>query len=189
MDLWTHKIERGPAMVTATADLRTLPMWARVGSLVFSAPDVEYTEQQSWSEVVIESFVPEKGSVSQTLYEDDRISNEYKKGAYGKTVVTLTRQKNVLKFKISPMKGSFRGKLDMRKWIARIHMDQPITIRGATVDAKPAMIYVAKQLTNPSPTDRDFPFSQPSIDTAHIVSIDGGYLSTSRSHEIVIELG
>ena len=189
IDLWNRSIQKGPALIETKAELGVLPMWARLGSLVFLADDMAYSSQEPWYEMTVEAFPSQSGPVSRTLYEDDTISNDYKKGGYCKTVVTMEQRKKVMKFKIGGAKGSFKDKLESRQWIFRIHVPGSLAVRKALVDGKPAGIAVFPQLINPSPRQRDFPFTQPKIDPSRVFGIDTGYLSTSKAHEIVIELG
>lgn len=126
MDLWSGKFVSGPAVIDVQTPLAATPMWERVGGLVLLAPDMWHTGERPWDEITVYACLPDKGSITRTLYEDDGISNDYKKKAFSKTTFTMSRKGNTVTIKISATKGVYTGIPKLRNWKMKLFAQDTI---------------------------------------------------------------
>ncbi len=187
-NLWTGQIVAGPTDVTETCPLRKTPMFVRRGSLVFLAPEMEYTGQHPWDAITIEAYPAASGSSKQLLYEDDGISNAYVEGHFSRTEFQMGRTGKTVTLQIKPLKGDFQGKLANRRWIARIHLPDSVSSASVRVDGQlvKSQIITARALR----MEEDMPLRGQGADGAGtVVELETGKLSTSEPHAIEITLG
>ncbi len=112
-DLWTGHMYRGPALVGATSALDQVPVYARAGGIVLSAPQRQTTGSATWPELVVDAFAPrEDQTQTRWLYEDDGISTAYERGECVRTECTLRQQGGATEVRIAP--GPKPRKLTLR---------------------------------------------------------------------------
>ena len=92
-DLWTGRTHAGPALIGVACARDQIPIFARRGGLVLSAPQRQTTGSAIWPEVIVDAFAPRQDQVqTRWLYEDDGISTACERGECVRTEFTL-RQK------------------------------------------------------------------------------------------------
>lgn len=79
-DYWSDERLEGGVMIVAKADLETLPLYVRAGSVVPLGPDVQYTDEQP--EAVTRLKVYGGKDADFTLYEDEGDNYNYETGSY-----------------------------------------------------------------------------------------------------------
>ncbi|MEK3876871.1 glycoside hydrolase family 31 protein [Paenibacillus sp. FSL M7-0420] len=79
-DYWSDERLEGSVTIEAKADLETLPLYVRAGSIVPLGPDVQYTDEQP--EAVTRLKVYGGKDAAFTLYEDEGDNYNYETGAY-----------------------------------------------------------------------------------------------------------
>lgn len=79
-DYWSDERLEGGVTIEAKADLETLPLYVRAGSIVPLGPDVQYTDEQP--EAVTRLKVYGGKDAAFTLYEDEGDNYNYETGAY-----------------------------------------------------------------------------------------------------------
>lgn len=79
-DYWTDERIEGGQTLEAKADLETLPLFVRAGSIIPVGPDVQYADERP--EAVIRLKVYPGKDAEFTLYEDEGDTYNYEAGAY-----------------------------------------------------------------------------------------------------------
>ncbi len=111
-DLWTGKQAPGPnapaieakgAYVQADAAYDSLPVYVRAGSILPLGPDVQYIGEKATAPLTLHVFTGADGHF--TLYEDQGLTFDYKKGAFTEIPITWTEATRTLT--IGVRKGSF----------------------------------------------------------------------------------
>ncbi len=125
-DFATNKLYNGGANVTVDASIDHCPVFVREGSIVPIGPDVQYTSEKPWDDLVICVYAGPKGNF--TLYEDEGDNYNYENGVYSTIDFTLKGRK----LTIGARKGSFPGMLQNRTF--RIMYIDGNTVKGQTVN-------------------------------------------------------
>jgi alpha-glucosidase (family GH31 glycosyl hydrolase) len=85
-DFWTHETHEGPGSITVVAPLDRLPLFVRGGAIVPLGPVVQHDGERALDDVTV--LVYPDGASAFTLYEDDGVSNEYRRGRSVRTTFT-----------------------------------------------------------------------------------------------------
>lgn len=110
-DFWTGQRHQGGQFIEANAELQTMPVFARAGSIVPLAPKLRCTTDLE--HCVTEALVFSGADCQFTLYSDDGESNEYLKGAYSST--TLSWDENLRALKTTQQKRHCNEALAIRR--------------------------------------------------------------------------
>ncbi len=137
-DLWTGRTHRGPATIGATCALDQVPVFARLGGLVLSAPQRQSTGSAQWPELVADAFAP-RSDQSQTrwLYEDDGISTAHERGECALTGFTLRQRGAELSVAIEPQPAPEGIRPRRRSILLRIHLPVRAEVRSVQRDGRP----------------------------------------------------
>jgi alpha-glucosidase (family GH31 glycosyl hydrolase) len=136
----------GPSHVVAAADINEIPLFVRAG---VPLPEQPYTERPTsvpLDNLVVRCFPGLEGQKgTSNLYEDDGISDDYKKGASATTELSYSREGNAITIRIAPAQGTYKGQVTSRAYTVLL----PCTERGslqAPADGK--ISYDAATTTN-----------------------------------------
>ena len=111
-DFWTGKKLDSRTYTDAVADVATIPVFVKAGSIMPFAPDQQYTKQIK--NPVITLRVYPGANASFELYEDDGETYNYEKRAYSLIPVHWDDQAKMLR--IGKRKGSFEGMAEERQF-------------------------------------------------------------------------
>lgn len=115
IDFFTGQRYTGGREITYdVSDIEKMPVFVRDGGIVLGWDDCEYIEPAKQRTVVINVFGC--GSDSATLYEDDGVSFEYKKGGCAFTEICAVSDKDGVEISVSPRSGSFAGATKKRSF-------------------------------------------------------------------------
>lgn len=109
-DFWTGRSYAGGQTISARAPIQTLPLYVRSGSIVPMGPFVQYTGEKPADPIELRVYTGANGAF--TLYEDDGITNAYKKGSSAKILFKWNDRLKTLT--IGPRQGSFPTMLKNR---------------------------------------------------------------------------
>ena len=90
-DYWTGKSYAGGTMYRVDAPLETVPMFVRGGAIIPHGPEMRFTGEKPVSPLYFAIYPDEKGSASTTLYEDDGLTPDYRRGVFRRTTINVTR--------------------------------------------------------------------------------------------------
>ena len=124
-DYATNKVYGGGATVKVDASIDHCPLFVREGSILPIGPEVQYTSEKPWDDLLICVYAGPKGNF--TLYEDEGDNYNYEKGAYSTIDFTLKGRK----LTIGARKGSYPGMLQNRTF--HIMYIDGNTVKGQTV--------------------------------------------------------
>lgn len=137
-NVWTGDAVTGPQSYTVSAPLTQMPMFAREGSIIPLAPDMEYTGEKAWNPITLDIYPSTNGTAQAGLYEDDGTSNDYQSGKYRKTALEASANDaaKTVSVSINPAQGSYPEALSDRSWTLRLRTPAgwPKTPRKVTVD-------------------------------------------------------
>ncbi|HKW30674.1 MAG TPA: TIM-barrel domain-containing protein [Verrucomicrobiae bacterium] len=143
IDVWTGKMISGPAMVTNDVPLDQMPICIRSGAVVPLAPEMQFTGEKPWDPVTLDCYPYAGETNSAVLYEDDTLTTAYQRGEFRSTLITAATGETakIIHVEIGAAEGHFRGALDKRAWILRIHppADWPknppqVAVNGRKID-------------------------------------------------------
>jgi len=119
-DFWTGQTTPGGQTVDAAAQIQTLPLYVRAGSILPYGPKVQYSAEAADP---LELRVYRGADGAFTLYEDEGDNYNYEKGVYATIPFKWDEKAGVLT--IGARKGKFPGMLERRKfrvvWVAPGH--------------------------------------------------------------------
>lgn len=137
---WNNELYEGKRNYTLDAPINQIPLFVRQGAII---PMREYARsvESGTNDLLLLHIYP--GSNGEfTLIEDDGNSNDYLKGIYAKTAITLKQQNGSALLNIAPTEGSFDGMKDTRSWKMVIHSAKPIL--DLTLNGKPLPMVMDK---------------------------------------------
>lgn len=187
-DLWTGKRLEGPKTITVDSPLRQTAMYARVGGIILTAPNMEYTGEKPWDPITVDAY-PDFSRISTTeLYEDDGQSNAYLSGGYRTTNVSVSEiALRPIRVLISGAKGAVTQAPGRRGWIVRVHLPPGSTVSSVHDANLNALKYT---LLRPSGSPVKIPFlgegSPPPADAGPIVEVKLPPEDVTNSQEIAI---
>lgn len=115
-DFWTDEHLEGGKTIDAKADLDTLPLFVRAGSIIPMGPDVQHTGEQPEAMLLLKVYPGQDGSF--TLYEDEGDTYHYENGAY--SMIEMSWDDTNRRLTIGPRIGSFPGMPEHRQFMVEI---------------------------------------------------------------------
>ena len=171
IDAWTGKHE-GDKTLTKIVSLRETPMYIKLGTIIPLAPEMQYTSEKPHDPITLDIYPDTNGAVTQELYEDDTITNAYKRGEYRKTYFSLKvdESSKSMDINISKAEGDFEGSLQERGYVIRIRKPlgwEGLDISKVTVDGSDEEVRVIPKNTDSMPYANEG--SSPDNDVIEIV--------------------
>jgi len=123
-DYWTDERIEGNKTIHAKADLETLPLFVRGGSIVPTGPDIQYADEKPSDMIHLKIYPGANGSF--TLYEDEGDTYNYENGHYSTININWNHAKRTLS--LGNRKGSFIGMLQQRQFSVEIAGEPTHTI-------------------------------------------------------------
>jgi|WetSurMetagenome_2_1015567.scaffolds.fasta_scaffold24003_2 alpha-glucosidase len=134
IDYWDGREYNGPTTVNGyDAPLEKLPLFVKAGAIVPMYPEMLHDREKPKDPVTIDVYP--FGKTSFSLYEDDGVSQAYRKGAFSRTAIEVTAPKSLddagtqVIVKVGPAKGTYAGMPASRSYALDVH-----------VPAKPASV-------------------------------------------------
>jgi alpha-glucosidase (family GH31 glycosyl hydrolase) len=120
IDFFTGRIYDGGQTIAYSCPLDRLPLFARAGSIVPLAPDMEYTGQRPVDPLTVDVYAGKPASFR--LYEDDGVSLDYRHGGYAWTPLGLSEEADGRqRLEIGPSDGQYNGQPKVRRYTVRVH--------------------------------------------------------------------
>lgn len=121
----------------ASADINTLPLYARGGIPIPMQPYTPRMTGTPLSRLVVRCYPGEAGQTGTfSLYEDDGLSDRYTQGEFALTALRAKRDLGVTTLTIAPASGQFSGQLQSRAYTFELPATKPAT--RVLVDGKVA---------------------------------------------------
>lgn len=158
IDVWSGNIIEGPKNISVTHGLETSPLYVRAGTIVplmtnlkDNGETIASSEDSPWTELSVDVYPSAVLSATQTLYEDDGVSNAYKKEDDAKVrttdmSTTFDEATEEVVVNIGAAKGDYEPfyenhvKFTERTWTVRVHVPKDwggltgVTVGGVTTN-------------------------------------------------------
>jgi alpha-glucosidase len=119
---------KGGQWIDFPVTLEAIPLFVRSGSIIPMMPVMQYIHQQKNYPIILKVFPKNSGKISFELYEDDGISNDYKKDVASKRKITCESSKDQITLTVDPDKQS-RYKPEQRNFL----IDIPVSAKPSAV--------------------------------------------------------
>ena len=106
-DYWTNKQHQGGRMINVDAPLDTVPMFVRGGAIIPYGRDMNYVGEKPRDLVNFMVYADAKGGANGVLYDDDGVSPAYKRGAYRRSRIAVSKVASSYRVMISAADGSY----------------------------------------------------------------------------------
>jgi alpha-D-xyloside xylohydrolase len=110
IDFWTGKRYQAGQTIEAAAQLETIPLFVKAGSIVPMGPFIQYAEEKTNGDIELRVYTGSDGSFS--LYEDENDNFNYEKGVYSTIPIQWDESKQTLT--LGKRTGTFPGMLEKR---------------------------------------------------------------------------
>jgi len=127
LDLNTRKVVNS-GHSWAKAPLNIIPYFLKKDSLVAMTDGLQFVKSGSWKTLKFLGFVKDRAEFY--LYEDDGLTEAYKRGEYSSKTIIVDNTSNGLKVEVKPQEGSF--KCDERRIEFEIHDGRKLYKRSIT---------------------------------------------------------
>ena len=141
-EFWSGSAKLGGQTIQADAPFDSMPLFIKSGSIIPTAPVVQYTGEKPHDPITIYVYGGEDGAFS--LYEDEGTNFNYEKGAFARIPMTWNQAAQTLT--IRKRQGSFPGMLEKRTFnVIFVTKDTPV---GFSFDAQPgqSVEYVGNEI-------------------------------------------
>ena len=131
---WTNENFDGGQKLKIKTSLDRIPLFVRAGSIIPIGPDVQYTNEKKWDNLIINVYPGANGTF--TLYEDEGDNYNYESGAYTEIQMKWNDTKRILT--IDARKGEYNGMLTKRNFTIRTAdgKEEVITYSGKKINVK-----------------------------------------------------
>ena len=131
---WTNEDFNGGQKLKIKTSLDRIPLFVRAGSIIPIGPDVQYTNEKKWDNLIINVYPGADGTF--TLYEDEGDNYNYESGAYTEIQMKWNDKKRILT--IDARKGEYNGMLTKRNFTIRTAdgKEKIITYSGKKINVK-----------------------------------------------------
>lgn len=131
---WTNENFDGGQKLKIKTSLDRIPVFVRAGSIIPIGPDVQYTNEKKWDNLIINVYPGADGTF--TLYEDEGDNYNYESGAYTEIQMKWNDTKRILT--IDALKGEYNGMLTKRNFTIRTAdgKEKVITYSGKKINVK-----------------------------------------------------
>ena len=131
---WTNEDFDGGQKLKIKTSLDRIPLFVRAGSIIPIGPDVQYTNEKKWDNLIINVYPGTDGTF--TLYEDEGDNYNYESGAYTEIQMKWNDTKRILT--IDARKGEYNGMLTKRNFTIRTAdgKEKVITYSGKKINVK-----------------------------------------------------
>ena len=136
-DLWSGRIQSGPAWIGVRCPREEIPLWVRRGGLVLTAPERMSTGEACWPELGVDAFASMPDGVqTRLLYEDDGGSTAYGRGQSICTEFRLVRTGTRIEVALAP--GPARAGVGVRNRALtfRLHLPPGAAVVSVQVDGR-----------------------------------------------------
>jgi alpha-D-xyloside xylohydrolase len=124
-DFWTNKRFTGNTTVTVNAELDTMPIFVKAGSILPIGPQLQHTGETTSEPLTIHIYSGANGSFN--LYEDEEDNYNYEKGAYA--FIKLKWIDKERKLVIANLEGEFNGMIKEKELLLSLITNSKVDVR------------------------------------------------------------
>ncbi|MFW5786757.1 MAG: DUF5110 domain-containing protein, partial [Halanaerobiales bacterium] len=124
------KIISGPSHHICDTPLSNIPVFVREGSIIPLQPVQNFVGEKTFKNLDIHIYTGSNDILNDyLLFEDDSISNDYKKGKYRLSKFKYNKEKNTVKFKQNILQNNFSPSYDNYRLIFHNIKESPQNIK------------------------------------------------------------
>ena len=135
IDYWDGREFNGPMVLNSyDAPLDKLPLFVRAGAIVPMYPEMLHDREKPKDPVTIDVYP--FGKTSFNLYEDDGLTQEYRNGAFARTLIEVEAPKSLdvpgaqIAVKVGAAKGTYTDVPATRSYVVDVHVpSKPASVR------------------------------------------------------------
>jgi len=135
IDYWDGREFNGPMVLNSyDAPLDKLPLFVRAGAIVPMYPEMLHDREKPKDPVTIDVYP--FGKTSFNLYEDDGLTQEYRNGAFARTLIEVEAPKSLdvpgaqITVKVGAAKGTYTDVPATRSYVVDVHVpSKPASVR------------------------------------------------------------
>jgi alpha-glucosidase (family GH31 glycosyl hydrolase) len=147
-DYWNGKAYTGGTWLNNyPAPLDKLPVFVKAGAIIPMYPAMNYDGEKKADTLTLDIY-PSKNTAF-SLYEDDGLTRDYRKGAFAKTLIGVNADNNVL-ISINAAVGNYNGKYLQRVYLLSVH--QSAAPKTVAVNHKNLPVYASAEAFNNAKT-------------------------------------
>ncbi|NEB75586.1 DUF5110 domain-containing protein [Streptomyces sp. SID14478] len=164
-DYWTGRTYKGPMTLNGYhAPIDTLPLFVKSGAIVPMWPQGTTSwKSRDKGQLSWDVYASERGRSAYTLYEDDGVTRDFRKGASATQRVSVDTGRHGSVIAVGASKGSYQGKVSKRAYTFTVHggtAPDRVTVNGRSLPASSwkydGKSHVTTVRTASLPTDRSF---------------------------------
>jgi alpha-glucosidase len=118
-DGWSGERRQGPAWIETAAPLERIPLFVRAGALIPFGPRLEHTGQRPLDPLAVHYYAGAGGQFE--LYEDDGVSNGYRRGEFCLTPLCADVDGDVIQLRVEAARGALAGSRPERTVLFWLH--------------------------------------------------------------------
>lgn len=123
-DYWTGIKTEGGKYINVKTPLGKMPVYARAGAIIPMQPVMNYESEKPANPITLDIF---PGSGSFSLYEDDGLTHDYKKGKFATTKIETSLENKALRISIDKPSGDYF--VPEKYYVLKIRtIDKPVKI-------------------------------------------------------------
>jgi alpha-glucosidase len=135
IDYWDGQEFNGPMVLNGyAAPLDKLPLFVRAGAIVPMYPEMLYDREKPKDPVTLDIYP--SGKTSFTLYEDDGVTQEYRGGAFSKTLVEVDAPRSIespggqVNIAVGAARGKYKDMPASRSYLVDVHVaSKPASVK------------------------------------------------------------
>jgi hypothetical protein len=127
IDYWDGREYNGPTVINGySAPLEKLPLFVKAGAIVPMYPEMLHDREKPKDPVTLDVYP--FGRTRFSMYEDDGVTQDYRKGAFARTVIeaeaplSLDEPGIQVTVKVNPATGTYQGMPASRSYMVDVHM-------------------------------------------------------------------
>lgn len=122
-DFWTAAVHEGPKVMEVDCPIDYMPVFVRMGSIIPMQPDMDYVNQKPVDPLTFEIY-PE-GQCKYVLYEDDGVTQDYRKGINAQTEISCIEDKSGVSITLQKPAGPYASKIIRHSYVLKVLMAKP----------------------------------------------------------------
>jgi alpha-D-xyloside xylohydrolase len=142
-DFWTGQCYAGGQMISANAELDTMPLYVRSGSIVPIGPQIQYADERADEPLELRIYPRQNGSLM--LYDDEGDNYNYERGSF--EMIPLTWNDTTRQLTLHARQGEYPGMHLSREFRVVIAGDGPDRRNSMEAPEARTVLYDGRETT------------------------------------------
>jgi hypothetical protein len=133
-DFWSSTVHEGPKIMEVDCPIDYMPIFVRMGSIIPMQPDMDYVNQKPVDPLTFDIYP--NGESKYVLYEDDGVTQDYKKGINAQTEIICSTYKTGIAIDLKKPHGPYADKIVRNSYVLKVLCQKPSAVKLGSKDAK-----------------------------------------------------